>query len=89
MKILPTQFEGQDIRQVDDTAGVTICQSDTGAVEVRLDRDTVWLRQDQMADLFGRERSVITKHLRNVFAEGELAEEAMCKIYTLLDPISQ
>ena len=45
-------------------------------VEVRLDRDTVWLSQAQMAELFGRERSVVTKHVRNVFKEGELAEES-------------
>jgi hypothetical protein len=49
-------------------------------VEVRLDarRDTVWLRQEQMGQLFGRERSVITKHLRNVFAEGELEAGSVC-----------
>lgn len=47
-------------------------------VDVRLERDTVWLTQEQMARLFGRERSVITKHLRNVFAEGELARQAVC-----------
>jgi prophage maintenance system killer protein len=41
-------------------------------VDVRLERETVWLTQQQMADLFGRERSVITKHVRNVFKEGEL-----------------
>jgi prophage maintenance system killer protein len=41
-------------------------------VDVRLDRDTVWLTQAQMADLFGRERSVVTKHIRNAFKEGEL-----------------
>lgn len=46
------------------------------AVEVRLDRDTVWLSQAQMADLFQRERSVITKHLGNVFREGELNRES-------------
>ena len=47
-------------------------------VEVRLDagRETVWLRQEQMSQLFGRERSVISKHLRNVFAEGELDQES-------------
>ncbi len=47
-------------------------------VDVRLDRDTVWLTQDQLSQLFGRERSVITKHIRNVFREGELAAEATC-----------
>jgi prophage maintenance system killer protein len=46
-------------------------------VDVRLDRDTVWLSQEQMADLFGRERSVVTKHIRNVFKEGELEPEAV------------
>jgi prophage maintenance system killer protein len=46
-------------------------------LEVHLEKDTVWLTQDQMADLFGRERSVITKHLRNVFKEGELEETAV------------
>ena len=45
-------------------------------VDVRLDADTVWLTQDQMRQLFGRERSVITKHIRNIFNEGELDEES-------------
>jgi len=45
-------------------------------VEVRLERETIWLRQEQMGQLFGRERSVITKHIRNVFAEGELDEKS-------------
>ncbi len=55
---------------------ITIYQTDNGTVEVRLEQETVWLRQEQMSQLFGRERSVITKHLRNVFAEGELGEES-------------
>ncbi len=41
-------------------------------VDVRLESDTVWLTQQQMAELFGRERSVVTKHIRNAFQEGEL-----------------
>ena len=45
-------------------------------VDVRLDAETVWLSQEQMAVLFGRERSVVTKHLRNVFQEGELDEKS-------------
>ena len=45
-------------------------------VDVRLDRETVWLTQDQMARLFGRERSVVTKHVRNAFREGELEARA-------------
>lgn len=57
---------------------ISIYQTESGTVEVRLEQDTVWLRQEQMSQLFGRERSVITKHLRNVFAEGELKAEAVC-----------
>ena len=45
-------------------------------VDVRLDHETVWLTQEQMGQLFGRERSVITKHVGNVFREGELDQES-------------
>ncbi|MDI3262417.1 MAG: RhuM family protein [Fulvimonas sp.] len=45
---------------------------------MRVERETVWLTQEQMATLFGRERSVITKHIRNVFVEGELERAAVC-----------
>lgn len=48
----------------------------TVQLDVRLDGDTVWLTQEQMSVLFGRERSVITKHVRNVFREGELDEKS-------------
>jgi len=57
-------------------ADIVIYEGDGARVEVRVEQDTVWLRQEQMAKLFGRERSVITKHIRNVFAEGELDEKS-------------
>ena len=44
-------------------------------MEVKTDGETVWLTIDQMAMLFGRDKSVIGKHVRNVFAEGGLPEE--------------
>ena len=47
-------------------------------VEVQFDKETVWLTQEQMGKLFQRERSVITKHINNVFQEGELAEKVVC-----------
>ena len=53
-----------------------IYRNAAGAVEVRLDGDSVWLRQEQMAVLFGRDRTVIGRHIRNLFAEGELAPES-------------
>lgn len=57
---------------------ITIYDSGEARVEVRLDRETVWLTQEQMGALFGRERSVISKHIRNVFAEGELERDSVC-----------
>lgn len=47
-------------------------------LEVKLEQDTVWLTQNQMADLFGRDRTVITRHIRNIFKEGELDETLVC-----------
>ena len=46
-------------------------------VEATFDNDTVWLSIDQMAELFQRDRSVIGKHIRNVFKEGELVKESV------------
>jgi prophage maintenance system killer protein len=59
---------------------VVLYRSPDGTVEldVRLDGETVWLTQAQMAELFGRERSVIAKHVRNAFKEGELDAKSVC-----------
>lgn len=56
---------------------LVIYRSDAGTVEVRL-------RQEQLSQLFGRDRTVIGRHLRNVFAEASSLEKAMCRICTLL-----
>jgi len=48
----------------------------TVALDVRLERETIWLSLNQMALLFDRDKSVISRHLRNVFKEGELQREA-------------
>ena len=55
-------------------------------VDVRLDQETVWLTQQQMAELFGRDRSVVTRHIRNVFREGELAPGATCAKFAQVQP---
>ncbi len=54
-------------------AEIIIYQSTDGKIKVdcRLEEGNLWLPQAQIAHLFGRERSVITKHIRNIFAEGE------------------
>ena len=45
-------------------------------LEVRLEDETVWLTQAQIAELFQRDRTVITKHINNVFKEKELEEKS-------------
>ena len=45
---------------------------------VRLVADTLWLNQKQIAELFETERSVITKHVRNIYKSGELVENSVC-----------
>lgn len=46
-------------------------------LEVRLENETVWLTQQQIADLFGTKRPAITKHLSNIFKSGELDEDSV------------
>ena len=50
-------------------------------VDVRLEDETVWLTQEQMAILFGKGRSTITEHIRNVFEEGELEQDRTCQTF--------
>lgn len=45
-------------------------------IEVRLDDDTVWLTLNQIAQLFNRDKSLISRHLTNIYKEGELSQEA-------------
>ena len=53
---------------------ILIYQTDSNSIEVQLDGagDTVWLSQSQLVALFERDQSVISRHVRNVFKEGEL-----------------
>ena len=56
-------------------------------IEATFENDTVWLSIDQMAELFQRDRSVIGKHVRNIFKEGELNKESVWAkfAYTAVD----
>lgn len=59
---------------------IIIYQPDeTMKLEVRLENETVWLTQAQMAELFQSTRNNITLHIRNIFKEGELEESSVCK----------
>ena len=52
-------------------------------IDVRLEEETVWLTQAQMALLFGKGRTTITEHIQNVFKEGELDENSVCRNFRL------
>ena len=63
-------------------ADIVIYTSHNGQIQiaVNLAHDTIWLSQQQMADLFGTKRQAITKHLKNIFFSQELIENAVCSI---------
>lgn len=53
-------------------------EDNTVQLDVRMENETVWLTQDQMAQLFDRNRTVIGRHISNIFSEGELNESLSC-----------
>ncbi|WP_246255770.1 hypothetical protein [Cyclobacterium plantarum] len=55
-------------------------------IEVKFEQDTVWLSQEQIADLFDKGRSTITEHIGNVFKEGELEEQVVCREFRHTTP---
>ena len=54
--------------------------NETMRLDVRLEDETVWLTQEQIASLFGTKRPAITKHLSNIYKSGELEQEGTCSI---------
>ena len=58
--------------------------NETIKLEVRVENDSVWLNQTQMSVLFGTGRQAITKHIKNIYACGELQKEATCSILELV-----
>ena len=60
---------------------IIIYQSEDGKIrlDVRLEDKTVWLTQEQIAQLYGKGRSTITEHISNIFKEGELEKEKVCR----------
>jgi hypothetical protein len=59
---------------------IVIYQTPDGktSVDVKLENETVWLTQAQMAELFQKDRTVITRHINNVFKDGELDKSMVC-----------
>ena len=58
--------------------------NETVSLEVRMENETVWLSQQQIAKLFGTKRPAITKHLNNIYASQELDERTTCSILELM-----
>ncbi len=65
-----------------------IYQSENGKVkiETHFENESVWLNVEQIAELFQRDRSVISKHIRNIFKEGELSEDVVCANFAQTTP---
>jgi len=62
---------------------ILLYQTEDGVsrIECRLQGETLWLSLNQIADLFGRDKSVISKHLKSIFEDGELSREATVAKY--------
>jgi hypothetical protein len=62
-------------------SNIIIYQTENGQtkIETRLEDETVWLTQAQLAELFQKSRTTITEHISNIFKEGELEEEVVCR----------
>lgn len=69
-----------------NTGEILIYQNQEGniKIDVRLEEETVWLTQAQIASLFGKGRTTITEHIANVFSEGELEQNRSCRKFRLV-----
>ena len=65
----------------DNQGDIVIYQTEDGAtkIDVRFEGETVWLTQQQMAELFGSSRTNIVEHIRHIYEEGELDEASTCR----------
>ncbi|NGF55816.1 hypothetical protein G5B00_04755 [Parapedobacter sp. SGR-10] len=66
---------------MEQQSDIIIYQSDDGVtrIQTRLEGETVWLTQAQMAELFQKGRTTITEHIKHIFEEGELEEDVVCR----------
>ena len=66
---------------MDEQGNIIIYQSEDGVVrlDVRLADNTVWLTQQQMADLYRSSRTNVVEHIKHIYEEGELEEDETCR----------
>lgn len=69
-----------NMEQIQNNSSIVLYTTADGKtqLDVKLENETVWLTQEQMSQLFDRDRSVIGRHIRNIFKEGELDESLVC-----------
>ena len=69
------------MEQNENTGDILIYQSENGLtrIDVRLEQETVWLTQQQMAELFQTSRTNVVEHIQHIYEEGELSPEATCR----------
>lgn len=68
---MPSELEKSFVEIYDDASNI----------EVRVSEDSVWLSLNQITDLFGRDKSVISRHLKNIFNEGELERNSVVAFF--------
>ena len=60
---------------------IIIFENQDVKLEVNMKDETVWLNQEQMAKLFDKDRKTITRHIQNIYKDGELEESQVCSIF--------
>ena len=55
------------------------------SIEVKVVDENVWLTQKLISELFGKSRSTVTEHLKNIFSENELVENTVCRKFDILE----
>ena len=78
-KVLNSKFDSMQSIESGNKGEIVMYQPDeTIRLEVRMGEETVWLSQQQMAELFDKDRTVIGRHIRNIYKEGELVQDITC-----------
>ena len=78
-----TTYHSNDMNPSDNKGQFLVYATENGKlkIDVRLADETVWLSLDQLATLFQRDKSTISRHVKNVFEEGELAPDSVVANY--------
>ena len=67
----------------EQTSNIIIYQTPSGAIELKggFDKETIWASLDQIASVFGRDKSVISRHIKNIYTDGELDKKSVVAFF--------